>query len=86
MNWDRIEGDSKHFKGRLNDRRFEMDDVIDDKHDAADKRHSINGKKQEMQFNMIDESEHQLSERQGMPKSRKHIRKPEHSINKMVKK
>lgn len=85
MNWDRIEGDSKHFKGNIKHRKQEIDDEFENKNEIVDKRHHLDGKKKEMQFIKIDEAENQLFDWQHMPKTRKHVRRPEHSINKMVK-
>ena len=86
MNWDRIEGDSKHIKGNVRQRRLEIDNAFNDQNDTSNKRHHLDQKEQAMQITKIDEADHELFDWQNMPKTRKHVRKPEHSINKMVKK
>jgi hypothetical protein len=86
MNWDRNEGDLKHFKKNVKDSTLEIDDAFNTQIDITDKHYHSDDKRYEMQFIARVEAEDQLAEWKNMPKSRKHIRKPEHSINKIIKK
>jgi uncharacterized protein YjbJ (UPF0337 family) len=79
MNWDRIDGDSKHFKGSAKYHRNKTDDQIDY---SPDRQDYLAGKNQAMHGMSKDEDEYQLFDRKSMKKGRAPMSKPKHDKNK----
>lgn len=70
MNWNRMDGDSKHFKGNAKDHRNKTDDQADY---LAEARDHLAGRKQEVHG--IAKDEGQLFDRISMKKDRAHMGK-----------
>ncbi|HBA08736.1 general stress protein CsbD [Methylotenera sp.] len=79
MNWDRIDGDSKHFKGNAKDYLNETDELTDY---SAGRRDYLSTKKQEIHGMSKDEAEGRLFSWQDIKKGKSHMNKPK---NKTVK-
>ncbi len=79
MNWNRIDGDSKYFKGNAKDHRNKTDDHADY---LADARNHLAAKKQEMYGMNGDDAEGELFDRKTIKKDKVHLGKSKNYKNK----
>lgn len=73
MNWDRIDGDLKHFKDKTKGHRNKKNDEIDY---SSGRRDYLFSKKQDMQDIGQDDADYQLLDRQNSQKGRELMSKP----------